>query len=166
VLEDGTLDLPDACLAELDFVVASVHAHFALDTAAQTRRVVRALGNPFVTILGHPTGRLLLGRPGFTFDLDEVARAAAASGVCLEINASPQRLDLSPPMIRRAAELGARFCINPDAHDTRGIGDVPLGIAQARRAALPADRILNTRDLDGVLETLRARRDAAIAAQV
>ncbi len=158
VLEDGSLDLPDDTLASLDFVVASVHTHFTLDVAAQTKRMVRALGHPLVTILGHPTGRLLLGRAGYTFDLDEVARAAALGGVFLEINASPQRLDLCPEMIRRAAELGARFCINPDAHEPRGFADVPLGVAQARRAALRSDQVLNSRGVDDIVETLRMRR--------
>ena len=158
VLEDGALDLPDDVLARLDFVVASLHTHFQLDFEAQTRRMVRALGHPLVTILGHPTGRLLLGRPGYTFDLDRVARAATSGGVFLEINASPQRLDLCPEMIRRAAELGARFCINPDAHEPRGFADVPLGIAQARRAALRAEQVFNARDTDDVIAALRSRR--------
>jgi DNA polymerase (family 10) len=163
VLEDGSLDLPDDALAPLDFVVASLHTHFALDVATQTRRIVRALGHPLVTILGHPTGRLLLGRPGYGFDLDEVATAAAATGVFLEINASPQRLDLAPDMIRRAAELGARFCINPDAHEPRGFADVPLGVAQARRAALRSDQVLNSQGVDDIVETLRARRSQGLA---
>jgi DNA polymerase (family X) len=162
VMEDGSLDLPDACLAQLDFVVASLHAHFALGPDRQTMRMVRALSHPLVTILGHPTGRLLLGRPGYTFDLDAVARAAASSGACLEINASPQRLDLAPPMIRRAAELGARFCINPDAHEPRGFADVPLGVSQARRAALRSEQVFNTLDTNGIVEALAARRAAGM----
>ena len=162
VMEDGSLDLPDTCLAELEFVVASLHAHFALGPDRQTIRMVRALSHPLVTILGHPTGRLLLGRPGYTFDLDAVARAAAASGACLEINASPQRLDLAPPMIRRAAELGARFCINPDAHEPRGFADVPLGVSQARRAALRSEQVFNTLDRDGIVAALTKRRAAGL----
>jgi DNA polymerase (family 10) len=162
VMEDGSLDLPDACLATLEFVVASLHAHFALGPDRQTFRMVRALSHPLVTILGHPTGRLLLGRPGYTFDLDAVARAAAASGACLEINASPQRLDLAPEMIRRAAELGARFCINPDAHEPRGFADVPLGVSQARRAALRTEQVFNTLDTQGIVEALAARRAAGM----
>jgi DNA polymerase (family 10) len=159
VMDDGTLDLPNDALAKLDFVVASLHMSFQLGHEAQTQRIVRALGHPLVTILGHPTGRLLLGRPGYTFELDEVARAAAKGGVALEINASPQRLDLAPPMIKRAAELGARFCINPDAHDPREVANVPLGIAQARRAALRNEQVINTADVDEMISSLRARRE-------
>ena len=159
VMDDGTLDLPDDCLAKLDFVVASLHMSFQLGHAAQTKRIVRALAHPLVTILGHPTGRLLLGRPGYTFELDDVARAAAQSGAALEINASPQRLDLAPAMIKRAAELGARFCINPDAHDPREVANVPLGIAQARRAALRNEQVINTLDVDAMIASLRVRRE-------
>lgn len=158
VLDDGALDLPDDALARLDFVVASLHMSFQLGREAQTKRIVRALGHPLVTILGHPTGRLLLGRPGYTFDLDVVARAAAESGVALEINASPQRLDLNPSMIKRAAELGARFCINPDAHAPSEVANVPYGIAQARRAALRSDQVLNAVDADAIVSKLHARR--------
>jgi len=163
ILEDGTLDLPDEVLATLDFVVASVHSHLDLDHHAQTARVVRALANPFVTILGHPTGRLLLGRPPITLDLDEVARAAARHGVCLEINTTAQRLDLSAVQARRAAELGAMFCIDPDAHEPRGLETLPFGLLLARRARLSRDRVLNTRNVTDVRAHLRARRAAALA---
>ncbi|GAC1544904.1 MAG: DNA polymerase/3'-5' exonuclease PolX [Polyangiales bacterium] len=163
VMEDGSLDLPDDVLVQLDFVVASVHAQFHLDRATQTRRMVRALSHPLVTILGHPTGRLLLGRPGDIFDLDAVARAAAEGGACLEVNARPQRLDLCPEMIRRASALGATFCINPDAHEPRGFADVPLGVAQARRAALRSEQVFNALDLSAVTAALTARRRAGAA---
>jgi DNA polymerase (family X) len=158
VLDDGALDLPDSVLVQLDFVVASLHTRFSLDAETQTARMVRALRHPLVTILGHPTGRLLLGREGYLFDFDAVADAAAEHGVALEINASPQRLDLGPDLIRRAARRGAQFCINPDAHEIRGFDDVPLGIAQARRAALMAGRVLNTLDHIEITRTLRERR--------
>jgi DNA polymerase (family 10) len=164
VLEDGRLDLDDDTLLTLDFVVASVHSHLGLAEEAQTARIVRAVSHPLVTILGHPTGRLLLGRPGYKFDLDVVARTAAAHGVALEINASPQRLDLGPELIRRAAAHGAQFCINPDAHEPRGFGDVPLGVIQARRAGLPTERVLNAMPRPALLAHLRDRRaDAARA---
>lgn len=163
VLADGSLDLPDDVLARLDFVVASLHSSFHLDAEAQTRRMVRAVSHPLVTMLGHPTGRLLLGRPGYAFDLDAVASAAAANGTFLEINASPSRLDLSPSMARRAAALGASFAINPDAHEPRGFGDVALGVAQARRAGLRGEQILNAQSADQVAETLRVRRASAMA---
>jgi DNA polymerase (family 10) len=163
VMADGSLDLPDDVLARLDFVVASLHTSFQLDEATQTRRILRAVSHPLVTILGHPTGRLLLGRPGYGFDVESVADAAAANGTFLEINASPSRLDLSPPLARRAAARGARFCINPDAHETRGFGDVALGVAQARRAGLRSDQILNSEDATSIVATLLARKAAARA---
>jgi DNA polymerase (family 10) len=163
VMADGSLDLPDDVLARLDFVVASLHSAFHLDEETQTRRILRAVSHPLVTILGHPTGRLLLGRPGYTFDVEAVAKAAAANGTFLEINASPTRLDLSPPLARKAAALGASFAINPDAHEPRGFGDVALGVAQARRAGLRVDQVLNAQSAEAVAETLRARRAAAIA---
>ncbi len=163
VMADGSLDLPDDTLARLDFVVASLHTSFQLDEATQTQRILRAVSHPLVTILGHPTGRLLLGRPGYGFDVELVAAAAAANGTYLEINASPSRLDLSPPLARRAAARGARFCINPDAHETRGFGDVALGVAQARRAGLRSDQVLNSQDAATIVQTLRARRATARA---
>jgi DNA polymerase (family 10) len=163
IMDDGSLDLPDEALARLDFVVASIHSRFQLDRHAQTRRIVRAVAHPLVTILGHPTGRLLLGRSGYDFDLEAVAKAAAASGCALEINASPQRLDLSPDHIRVAASLGARFAISPDAHEPRAFGDVPLGVAQARRASLRSDQILNALPTHEMVEALRARRQTARA---
>ncbi|GAC1351958.1 MAG: helix-hairpin-helix domain-containing protein [Polyangiales bacterium] len=158
VLTDGTLDLPDDLLVQLDFVVASLHTGFQLDHEAQTLRMIRAVSHPLVTILGHPTGRLLLGREGYHFDVERVAQAAAEFGVFLEINASPSRLDLSPPLIRRAAAVGANFCINPDAHEPRGFGDVPLGVSQARRAGLRATQVFNALDCEAVVDALRARR--------
>lgn len=158
ILPDGSLDLPDEALSALDFVVISVHSHLELDRWTQTARVVRALSHPLATILGHPTGRLLLGRPGIELDLDEVARAAARHGVHLEINTTAQRLDLSAEQARRAADLGASFAIDPDAHEPRGLDTLPYGVLLARKARLPADRVLNTRGADDVLRFLRARR--------
>lgn len=163
ILEDGTLDLPDEVLATLDFVVVSVHSQLDLDRWTQTARVVRALSHPLVTILGHPTGRLLLGRPGIQIDLDEVARAAARNGVFLEINTTAQRLDLSAEQARRAAELGASFSIDPDAHEPRGLETLPFGVLLARRARLTKDRVLNTRSASDVQRFLHARRAAALA---
>lgn len=163
ILEDGTLDLPDEVLARLDFVVVSTHSHLDLDRHAQTARVLRALAHPLVTILAHPTGRLLLGRPGIELDLDEVARAAARHGVFLEINTTAQRLDLSADQARRAAALGASFSIDPDAHEPRGLETLPFGVLLARRARLPRDRVLNSRSAADVQRLLLARRKAALA---
>jgi DNA polymerase (family 10) len=164
ILPDGTLDLPDDVLAQLDFVVASVHSELQLSRAEQTARVLRALEHPLVTILAHPTGRLLLGRPGIELDIPSVARVAARNGVCLEINTTGQRLDLCADDARVAAELGASFAINPDAHEPRGFDMIPFGVILARRARLSADRVLNTRDAAEMRSYLVARRERAIAA--
>ncbi len=164
VLEDGSLDLPDAALARLDFVVASLHSGHDLDAESQTRRMVRAASHPLVTVIGHPTNRLLLGKPKIAFDLDAVAVACARSGVALEINTSAQRLDLDVDDTRRAAALGASFCIDPDAHEPAGFAGVELGVLLARRARLDAARVLNARDTDEMVGWLRARRARATSA--
>lgn len=150
ILEDGTLDLPDEELAPLDFVIASVHSHLELPLEQQTKRVLRALGHPLVSMLGHPTSRLLLGREPISVDLDEVARAAAEHKVFLEMNTTAQRLDLSADQARRAASLGASLVINPDAHEPRGFDTLPFGVQLARRARLSPERVLNTRSIDDV----------------
>jgi DNA polymerase (family 10) len=163
ILGDGSLDLDDATLAKLDFVIASVHEQLNLPRDAMTARVVRAVRHPLVTILGHPTGRLLLGRRSFALDVEEVARAAAANDVYLEINANAQRLDLSDGHVRRAAAAGARFVIDPDAHAEAGFADTPLGVMVARRAALVGEQVLNTLDVDALVATLAARKKHALA---
>lgn len=155
ILEDGSLDLPDSVLSELDFVIASVHSHLDLPREQQTRRVVRALSHPLVVTLGHPTGRLLLGREPIKLDLDAVAGAAAQNGVFLEINTTAQRLDLCADHVRRAASFGASFVINPDAHEPRGFDTLPFGVLLARRARLSAAQVLNTLSADEVRARLR-----------
>jgi DNA polymerase (family 10) len=161
VLPDGSLDLDDATLASLDFVIASVHACLDMRETEMTSRLLRAVSHPLVTILGHPTGRLLLGRKGSTFDVEAVAAAAAANDTFLEINANPQRLDLSEDLVRRAAARGASFAIDPDAHSPRGVRDTALGVSVARRAGLSASQVLNTRGAREVAEYLAARRQKA-----
>jgi DNA polymerase (family 10) len=158
VLADGSLDLDDATLAELDFVIASVHTTLDMEPDAMTERLVRAVSHPLVTILGHPTGRLLLGRKEYPFDLEEVARAAAANDTFLEINANPQRLDLSAALARRAAAVGARFVIDPDAHTPAGVRDTALGVTVARRAGLSPEQVLNAKPVGEVLAYLAERR--------
>ena len=161
VLRDGSLDLDDATLASLDFVIASVHAHLDMDDDQMTSRLIRAVSHPLVTILGHPTGRLLLGRKGCSFDVEAVAEAAAANDTYLEINANPQRLDLSEDLVRRAAARGARFAIDPDAHSPRGVRDTSLGVSVARRAGLAPSQVLNTRGAREVTAYLASRRRKA-----
>lgn len=158
VLRDGSLDLDDATLGSLDFVIASVHEDMDMSERQMTRRLVRAVSHPLVTILGHPTGRLLLARQGFAFDFDAVASAAAANDTFLEINANPQRLDLGADLVRRAAERGARFAIDPDAHTPRGVRDTWLGLSVARRAGLGAEQVLNAAGTEEVVAYLAARR--------
>jgi DNA polymerase (family 10) len=162
ILADGALDLDDALLAELDFVIASVHSRMGMSHEEMTARIVRAVSHPLVTILGHPTGRLLLGRKGYTFDVAAVARAAAANDTYLEINANAQRLDLDSTLVREAAREGARFAIDPDAHGVRGLADTALGVTVARRAGLSREQVLNARDRDEMGAVLAARKARAM----
>ena len=158
ILPDGSLDYPDEVLDRLDFVVASVHSSFSLPKAEQTRRIVRALGNRHTTILGHPTGRLLLQREPYEVDLRAVLEAAARAGVYVELNASPHRLDLDTAACRLARSLGARLAIDPDAHDAQGLEDVRYGVGIARRAGLRASDVLNTLPADSLDRALARPR--------
>lgn len=151
ILEDGALDFPDEVLAELDVVVASVHSRFRQDRATMTARIVRALANPHMDILGHPTGRRLGSREPYDVDLEAVFAAARAHGKALEINASPERLDLNDVHARRAAEAGVLLSISTDTHYLHELDHIELGVAVARRAWLTRDRIVNTRALDDLL---------------
>jgi DNA polymerase (family 10) len=158
VMQDGSLDLDDTTLASLDFVIASVHEGLDMSEREMTARLLRAVSHPLVTILGHPTGRLLLGRAGCPFDVEAIASAAAKNGTFLEINANPLRLDLSDVLVRRAAARGASFAIDPDAHTPRGVRDASLGLSVARRAGLTASQVLNTRGTDEVMAHLASRK--------
>lgn len=144
IMPDGGLDYPDEVLATLDYAVVSVHQHFTLAKAKQTERVVRAVQNPYASILAHPTGRLLLQRPGYEIDLEAVIQACADTGTVVELNASPYRLDLDWRVARRALELGCRFSIDPDAHHPDGYDDVRYGVLMARKAGLRAADVVNT----------------------
>jgi len=157
VLPDGTLDLDDDTLASLDIVVVSLHSSLGLSPERQTARIVRALRNPHVNVLGHPTGRLLNRRRGAHFDLDEVCRVAAGEGVLLEINAQPERLDLDDISARRAQELGASFVISTDAHSTEELGFMRWGVDQARRGWIERKHVANTRTLHSLLALLGRR---------
>jgi DNA polymerase (family 10) len=144
ILKDGTLDLAHDALAELDLVIASVHSHMNMEAAEMTDRLLRALECPQVRILGHPTGRLLLHRDPFPFDFERVAAEAVRRGVWLEINASPERLDLHGALIRSAKARGARFAISTDAHHPKQLDYMRYGVLTARRGWLGPDDILNT----------------------
>lgn len=158
ILRDGQLDYDPDLLASFDYVVGSVHSHFRLDERAMTERLLRAVENPALTILGHPTGRLLLRRDPYPFDFDAVAQAAAAHDVILELNADPARLDLDWRLAKRAARWGVLFAVNPDAHSEDALGFVDYGVRMARKAWLSPERILNTRDVDEVEAYFSERR--------
>lgn len=158
ILADGSLDLDDQTLASLDFAVASVHTQLRLDEAAMTARLVKAVSHPLVTLLGHPRGRLLLSRQPSTFDLSAVADAARTHGTALEINASPQRLDLSDADARTAKARGATFAINPDAHAPGEMENQSLGITVARRARLSRGEVLNAGPRKAVLARVAKSR--------
>jgi DNA polymerase (family 10) len=161
ILADGRLDLADDCLAQLDLVVASVHSHFSQDEAQMTDRVLRALESPWVDVLAHPTGRLLLKREPLRVNMEAVAASAARHGVALEINCQIDRLDLNDAHARLARERGARLVISTDAHSVAALGTLRWGIQMARRAwATPAD-VLNTRSLQELRALLRRGRRAA-----
>lgn len=142
ILEDGSLDYPDDVLAELDYVVASVHSGFGQERERQTERLIRAVQHPLVTILGHPTGRLLLRRPGYEVDVEAVLSACEAASTVVELNANPLRLDLDWRVILRWRER-LYWAVNTDAHTPRGLGDARYGVAVARKAALTPQRVIN-----------------------
>ncbi|HTM04793.1 MAG TPA: DNA polymerase/3'-5' exonuclease PolX [Vicinamibacterales bacterium] len=155
ILVDGRMDLADDCLAQLDFVVASVHSHFSQDEAQMTDRVLRAMECPWVDVIGHPTGRLLLKRDPVRIDMDAVMNAAAAKNVALEINSTVDRLDLNDSMARTARDRGVKLIISTDAHSTVRLGHLRWGVQVARRAWLRPDDVLNTRPLAQFLSRLR-----------
>ena len=155
ILGDGKLDLDDEVLAQMDVVIASVHTKLEQPREEMTERVLRAIENPHVKILGHPTGRLLLRREPFAIDIGAVLRRAAELGVAVEHNAAPERLDLSDRDLRLAKELGCKIVINTDAHDTRTVGRMKYGVKQLRRAWLAKEDVLNTLPVKKFLAGLR-----------
>jgi DNA polymerase (family 10) len=155
---DGTLDLADDCLAALDLVVASVHSAFNQAHQEMTDRLLRALDNPHVDVLGHPTGRRLLKREPYQFDLGAVIDSAVARGVALEINSQIERLDLSDVNARAARDRGARFVISSDGHSQAALGRLRWGALVARRAWLEPSHVLNTRPFAEFRASLRRGR--------
>jgi len=144
ILADGTLDLSDEVLAQMDIVIASVHSHFNQRPAEMTDRLLKAISNSNTSLLGHPTGRLLLRREGYEFDMDAVVKAAAQHKVAMELNAYPDRLDLCDRHLRLAKQHGVKIVINTDSHHTSHLDKIHFGILQARRAWLTPDDVLNT----------------------
>ncbi|MGA2217456.1 MAG: DNA polymerase/3'-5' exonuclease PolX [Terracidiphilus sp.] len=157
ILGDGALDLDDEVLAQMEIVIASVHTRFEQSREEMTARVLRAIENPYVRILGHPTGRLLLRREPFALDLGAVLRRAAELGVAVEHNAAPERLDLNDRDVRLARELGCGIVIDSDSHDARNLGKMEYGIRQLRRAWLGPGDVLNTGKAENLLAALRPR---------
>lgn len=162
ILQDGAIDFGDEFLGELDVVVASVHSRFGLGRVEQTERLIRAVRNPRVAVLGHPTGRLLLARNGLDADMEAVIDAAAESGCAIEVNGSPRRLDLDWRLVRRAVARGARIAIDPDAHSVRELGYAANGVGIAAKGWTTADATLNALDADSFSAWLEARRGGPI----
>jgi DNA polymerase (family 10) len=157
ILKDGAMDLADDALAELDLVIGSVHSHMNQESDEMTGRLLRALECPYLRIVGHPTGRILLHRDPFPFDFDRVVAEAARRGVWLEINASPERLDLDGTLIRTAKTKGAKFTISTDAHHPQQLANMRYGVVTARRGWLGPDDILNTRGADEFARAIQAK---------
>ena len=158
ILKDGSLDFPDEILEELDLVLISVHSFMDLDRKTMTDRVLRAMEHPTVDILAHPTGRIINRREPFEFDVGAVLEAAAELSVAVELNASPNRLDLDDVHVRRAKELGVPVVISTDAHGPEGLGDMRFGVSQARRGWLEAADVLNARPRKELEAWLRRRQ--------
>jgi len=158
ILPDGTLDYPDDMLSCFDFVIASVHSQFRMDKDSMTKRILKAMDNPYTTILGHPTGRLLLSRDGYELDLEQILDKAAQKGIILEINANPHRLDLDWRWVKKAREMGIKFMINPDAHSISEISNTGFGVAMARKGWCEKEVILNCLDTDSMKSFLLSKR--------
>jgi DNA polymerase (family 10) len=150
ILNDGSLDYPDEILQRFDFIVASVHSNLKMEKEKATARVIKAVENPYTTILGHPTGRLLLSRKGYDLDFKKVIDACAANNVVIEINANPLRLDLDWRWHQYALEKGVMLSVNPDAHRTEGFLDMHYGILAARKGGLYKEMCLNAFSLDEI----------------
>ncbi|MGI8912523.1 MAG: DNA polymerase/3'-5' exonuclease PolX [Chloroflexota bacterium] len=159
IRSDGRLDFPDELLAELDIVVASIHSAMQQDAETVTRRMLRAIENPYVTIIGHPTARLIGRREPVALQMEAVIAAAARTGTVLEINASPERLDLKDAYARQAQEAGVMLSIDTDAHVAGSLQNLDFGVAIARRAWCAPEQILNSRDAAGVLAFAQTKRE-------
>jgi DNA polymerase (family 10) len=151
IRQDGTLDYPDELLASLDFVVASLHSGFRQDRATLTERVIKAMQNPYVRVIGHPTGRLLTDREPYDLDFDTVMREAARTRTCLEVNSNFHRLDLSDALCRKAREMGVHVIISTDSHNYDDLLNLPYGVATAQRGWIEKEHVLNARPVEELL---------------
>ena len=158
ILNDGTLDYDDAVLKTFDLVIVSIHQNLKMDIDKATQRLLRAIENPYTTILGHMTGRLLLSRPGYPVDHKKIIDACAANDVVIEINANPYRLDIDHTYIPYAMEKGVMISINPDAHSIEGIGDIKWGVISARKGGLTKAMCWNAQSFETVDNWLIARK--------
>jgi DNA polymerase (family 10) len=161
VLKNGNLDMDDEVLAQLDIVLVSIHSYMNLERSEMTERILAAIENPYTQIVGHPTGRLVLHRDAYAYDMERVLDAAKKHGVVMECNASPERLDLKDTHLRMAKERGVKIVISTDAHSTRGLAAMRFGVLMARRGWLEARDVINTRSTEKLLASLRAKPGAA-----
>jgi DNA polymerase (family X) len=155
ILADGSLDLSDSVLEQMDLVIASVHSHFNQSSEEMTARLLKAIGNPNVSIIGHPTGRMLLRRDAYSYDMDTILKAAARNKVAMELNAYPDRLDLCDRHLKQAKQHGVKIVINTDSHHTSHMEKIRFGILQARRAWLTANDVLNTLPVERFAEAMK-----------
>jgi DNA polymerase (family X) len=155
ILEDGSLDLSDSVLEQMDIVIASVHSHFNQSSTEMTDRLLKAISNANTSLLGHPTGRMLLRRDAYPFDMDAILKLAAQKKVAMEMNAYPDRLDLCDRHLRLAKQHGVKIVINTDSHHTSHMDKIRFGILQARRAWLTKDDVLNTLPLQKFTEAMK-----------
>ena len=158
ILPDGSLDYDEKTLSAFDFVIASIHSRFSMGETEMTKRIIKVLSNPYTTMLGHPTGRLLLSREGYPVDLKRVIAAAADQRVVIELNAHPYRLDLDWRFCRVAKERGVRVSINPDAHHLEDLSNVSYGVSIARKGWLEASDVLNTMSLAEMKAFLQGKK--------
>jgi len=159
ILRDGSLDFEDETLGELDYVIASVHSAHQLPEVEMTKRIIRAISSPFVTMLAHPTGRLLLRRDAYAVDIPAILDAAAATGTWIEINAAPKRLDLDWRWWPLAKEKGVKCVINPDAHGVEKLQELWFGVGVARKGWLTREDVVNTLPLDEIERELERKRN-------
>jgi DNA polymerase (family 10) len=155
ILADGTLDLSDSVLEQMDIVIASVHSHFAQDSTQMTERLMKAVSNPNTSLIGHPTGRMLLRRDAYAYDIGAVLKEAAKRKVAFELNAYPDRLDLCDRHLRLAKQHGVKIVINTDSHHTSHLEKIRFGLLQARRAWLTRKDVLNTLPADQFAKAMK-----------
>jgi DNA polymerase (family 10) len=158
ILPDGSLDMPNDILKDLDIVIASIHTNFRMEEKEMTERIIKAISNPYVDILAHPTGRIILERDPYKVDIEKVLKVAGERGVIMEINSSPERLDLNESLIREGKRYGVRFAINTDAHSPVHLDNIIYGVITARRGWLEAKDVINTYSIYDLIELLGRKK--------